>query len=255
MTIYLILFFITGLLFGSFYNVVGLRLPKKESIIYPSSHCPKCNHKLSWYELIPVLSYIFLKGKCKNCKEKISIMYPVVELISGILFALSYYSFGLTLSIIPALLTSSIFVIIVVSDLNYYIIPDSILAIYGILMFIYNIISKGFLDACTYVVYGLIMFIFMYLLMKLGNFLFKEESLGGGDIKLMGVLGQLFNPFMSFISLALASLIAIPSSLFFNIKKKDNIIPFGPFITGGFLIMLFSKLDLQTILDFLTFTK
>lgn len=255
MTIYLILFFIIGLLFGSFYNVVGLRLPKKESIIYPSSHCPKCNHKLSWYELIPVLSYIFLKGKCKNCKEKISIMYPVVELISGILFALSYYSFGLTLSIIPALLTSSIFVIIVVSDLNYYIIPDSILAIYGILMFIYNIISKGFLDACTYVVYGLIMFIFMYLLMKLGNFLFKEESLGGGDIKLMGVLGQLFNPFMSFISLALASLIAIPSSLFFNIKKKDNIIPFGPFITGGFLIMLFSKLDLQTILDFLTFTK
>lgn len=255
MTIYLILFFITGLLFGSFYNVVGLRLPKKESIIYPSSHCPKCNHKLSWYELIPVLSYIFLKGKCKNCKEKISIMYPVMELISGILFALSYYSFGLTLSIIPALLTSSIFVIIVVSDLNYYIIPDSILAIYGILMFIYNIISKGFLEACTYVVYGLIMFIFMYLLMKLGNFLFKEESLGGGDIKLMGVLGQLFNPFMSFISLALASLIAIPSSLFFNIKKKDNIIPFGPFITGGFLIMLFSKLDLQTILDFLTFTK
>lgn len=255
MTIYLILFFITGLLFGSFYNVVGLRLPKKESIIYPSSHCPKCNHKLSWYELIPVLSYIFLKGKCKNCKEKISIMYPVVELISGILFALSYYSFGLTLSIIPALLTSSIFVIIVVSDLNYYIIPDSILAIYGILMFIYNIISKGFLEACTYVVYGLIMFIFMYLLMKLGNFLFKEESLGGGDIKLMGVLGQLFNPFMSFISLALASLIAIPSSLFFNIKKKDNIIPFGPFITGGFLIMLFSKLDLQTILNFLTFTK
>ena len=255
MTIYLILFFITGLLFGSFYNVVGLRLPKKESIIYPSSHCPKCNHKLSWYELIPVLSYIFLKGKCKNCKEKISIMYPVMELISGILFALSYYSFGLTLSIIPALLTSSIFVIIVVSDLNYYIIPDSILAIYGILMFIYNIISKGFLDACTYVVYGLIMFIFMYLLRKLGNFLFKEESLGGGDIKLMGVLGQLFNPFMSFISLALASLIAIPSSLFFNIKKKDNIIPFGPFITGGFLIMLFSKLDLQTILDFLTITK
>ena len=255
MTIYLILFFIIGLLFGSFYNVVGLRLPKKESIIYPSSHCPKCNHKLSWYELIPVLSYIFLKGKCKNCKEKISIMYPVMELISGILFALSYYSFGLTLSIIPALLTSSIFVIIVVSDLNYYIIPDSILVVYGILMFIYNIISKGFLDACTYVVYGLIMFIFMYLLMKLGNFLFKEESLGGGDIKLMGVLGQLFNPFMSFISLALASLIAIPSSLFFNIKKKDNIIPFGPFITGGFLIMLFSKLDLQTILDFLTFTK
>ena len=255
MTIYLILFFIIGLLFGSFYNVVGLRLPKKESIIYPSSHCPKCNHKLSWYELIPVLSYICVKGKCKNCKEKISIMYPVMEVISGILFALSYYSFGLTLSIIPALLTSSIFVIIVVSDLNYYIIPDSILAIYGILMFIYNIISKGFLEACTYVVYGLIMFIFMYLLMKLGNFLFKEESLGGGDIKLMGVLGQLFNPFMSFISLALASLIAIPSSLFFNIKKKDNIIPFGPFITGGFLIMLFSKLDLQTILDFLTFTK
>lgn len=255
MDIYLIIFFIIGLVLGSFYNVVGLRLPKKESIIFPSSHCVKCNHKLKWYELIPVISYIFLKGRCKNCKEKISIMYPVVELFTGILFALSYYSFGLNLSIIPALLTSSIFSIIVVSDLNYYIISDSIIVIYGILMFIYNIIAKGFLNACTYALYGFIMFIFMYLLMKFGNYIFKEESLGGGDIKLMGVLGQLFNPFMSFFSLALGSLIAIPSSLFFNIKKKDKTIPFGPFIVAGFLIMMFSKLNFNEILDYFTIVK
>lgn len=255
MVLYLIIFFIFGLVFGSFYNVVGIRLCENESLFFPSSHCTKCNHKLKWYELIPVFSYIFLKGRCKNCKEKISILYPVIELFTGILFALSYYSFGLNIEIIPALLTSSIFVIIIVSDLNYYIIPDEVVITYGILMFLYNIIANGFLNACTFVLYGLVMFTFMFLLMKLGNFLFKEESLGGGDIKLMGVLGQLFNPFMSFVSLTIGTLIALPGSVFFNIKKKDKVIPFGPFIVGGFLIMIFTKLDMKTVLEFLTYVN
>ena len=171
--IYSILFFILGLVLGSFYNVVGLRLCKGESLIYPPSHCTKCNHKLKFYELVPVFSYIFLKGRCKNCKEKISIMYPVIEFLTGILFALSYYVYGLSPSLVYSLLLSSLFIIITVTDLNYYIIPDSILIFFGLLIFIYNIITKGILDACTYVVYGLIIFLFMYGLMKLGNFLFK----------------------------------------------------------------------------------
>lgn len=251
--VYLILFFIFGLVFGSFYNVVGLRLCKGESLISPGSHCVKCNHKLGPLELIPVFSYIFLKRRCKKCKEKISIMYPVMELITGVLFALSYYVFGFDDQLILALLMSSLFVIVVVTDLNYYIILDSILVIFGVLVFAYNIVTKGFMDACTYVLFGFIMFIFMFLLMKLGNIIFKEESLGGGDIKLLGVLGMTTNVFMSFISLSLGAFLALPGSLYFYFKKKDKIVPFGPFIIAGFLIMFFMQVSFSEIIDFVTF--
>ena len=82
--------FILGTIFGSFYNVVGYRIPKGESILYPSSHCPKCNHELKAYELIPILSFVFLGGKCKKCKSKISFFYPIFELLTGIGFSVSY---------------------------------------------------------------------------------------------------------------------------------------------------------------------
>lgn len=251
--VYLIIFFIFGVAFGSFYNVVGLRLCKKESLVFPGSHCDHCNHKLKFYENIPIFSYIFLKGKCKSCHKKISIMYPVVEFITGLLFALSFYSFGFSYELVIAILTSSLFVIVIVTDLNYYIIPDSILVVYGILVFSVNIISKGFLDACTYVFYGFLMFLFMFVLMKLGNALFKEESLGGGDIKLMGVLGLTMVPFLSFVSLTIAAILALPISLYIYKSKKDKIIPFGPFILVGFLITIFSKVDINTIIDIVTF--
>ena len=89
--------FILGLVFGSFYNVVGYRLPNNMSIAFPASHCPNCNHKLKFYELIPVLSYIFLKGKCSSCKKRISIFYPFFELLTAILFTISYLIFGFNL--------------------------------------------------------------------------------------------------------------------------------------------------------------
>ena len=91
MRIFLItVLFILGTIFGSFYNVVGYRIPKGESILYPSSHCTKCNHKLGFFELIPILSFVFLGGKCSNCKIKISLFYPFFELLTGICFSLSF---------------------------------------------------------------------------------------------------------------------------------------------------------------------
>lgn len=251
--VYLIIFFIFGVCFGSFYNVVGLRLCKEESLIFPPSHCDNCNHKLKFYENIPIFSYLFLKGRCKSCHKKISIMYPVVEFVTGLLFALSYYSFGFSYNLILAILTSSLFAIIIVTDLNYYIIPDSILVIYGILVFILNIFSMGLMKSCTYAFYGFLMFSFMFILMKLGNALFKEESLGGGDIKLMGVLGMTTIPFLSFISLTLGAVSALPISLYFYKRRKDHIIPFGPFILIGFLIIMFTKVDMRDIINFVTF--
>lgn len=245
-------FLFIGLIFGSFYNVVGLRLCKKESLVFPPSHCPKCNHKLKPYELIPVFSYIFLKGKCKKCKEKISIMYPFIELSTGILFAVSFYKYGFSTNLILAILLSSLLMIIVVTDLNYYIIPDSIIVAFGILIFIYNIITKGILGACTYAVYGLIMFGLMYALMKFGNALFKEESLGGGDIKLMGILGMINKPIVSISSLTISAFIALPCSVYFLKKNKDKVIPFGPFIVIGFILIMFLGIDTKDIIEFLT---
>ncbi len=251
-TVYVISFVILGLVFGSFYNVVGLRLCKGESLIFPSSHCVNCNHKLKIYELIPVVSYIFLRGKCSKCKKKISIMYPFVELSTAILFGVSFYKFGFSMELIMALLLSSLFMIIVVSDLNYYIIPDSIIVVFGVLIFIYNIITKGFLDACTYVFYGLLMFLLMYALMKFGNALFKEESLGGGDIKLMGILGMINKPIVSVLGLSIAAFVALPCSTYYLIRKKDNKIPFGPFIVFGFIILFLLGIDAKDIINFLT---
>lgn len=252
-TVYLVVFFITGLVLGSFYNVVGLRICKNESIVYPSSHCTNCNHKLKFYELIPVLSYIFLGGRCKKCKEKISVMYPLIELFTGILFALSFYSFGFSAETLLLIIISSLFVIIIVTDLNYYIIPDIILVVFGILILIYNFVFKGIGAMVTYLLYGALMFLFMFVLMKLGNAVFKEESLGGGDIKLMGVLGMTLKPIMSFFSLSIGAFVALPISLYIYKTKKDKIIPFGPFIVGGFLIVLFMKIDVQTIVNLLKF--
>ena len=93
---YLISFFLIGAVLGSFYNVLGSRIPKGESIVKPRSHCEKCGHILKWYELIPVFSFLFLRGRCSKCKVKLSWLYPFSEVFCGILFAISYYSYGFT---------------------------------------------------------------------------------------------------------------------------------------------------------------
>ncbi len=250
---YLVLFFILGTVFGSFYTVVGFRVSENKSIVKPRSHCPNCKHTLKWYELIPIFSYIIQRGKCKVCKQKISIFYPLIELFTGILFMIGFYSFNFSLDLILCLLVSSMFVIIIITDLNYYIIPDEINIFFGITIFILNIFRFGTLGACKYTFYGLCMFIFMYLLMLIGNKIFKEESLGGGDIKLLFVLGMTMPLFMSFVSIALAAFVALPISLVLLYKKKDKIIPFGPFLVGAFLIMILLKLDLDKIYTFLSF--
>ena len=107
---YGIMIFIFGLVLGSFYNVVGYRLPNNMSIAFPASHCTNCNHKLKWYELIPVISYIFLRGRCTKCKERISIFYPFFELLTGILFLISYLIFGIYIKLVISLIFVSILI-------------------------------------------------------------------------------------------------------------------------------------------------
>ena len=244
----LIIFFIIGTVFGSFYNVVGYRLPKGESIIYPSSHCPNCNNKLKTLELIPVLSYIFQKGKCKHCQTKISAFYPFFELLTGILFALAYIAFGLTPNLIIALTFISMLIIIIVSDYKYMIINDEVLIFFGLILAIEIATIYSFNTLATHIVSAVLAFLTMFLIKKIGDFLFKKESMGGGDIKLMFIFGLVLGYPMAILSIFVGSLIGFPISLIMLNKNTEHIIPFGPFLALGAIIILLLQLDLDTIM-------
>jgi len=240
--------FIMGLLFGSFYNVVGMRLPNNESIVFPGSHCEKCNHKLKWFENIPLISYIILGGKCSNCKTKISIWYPAIELFTGMLFLISYYTFGLTYEFAIAIIISSLVSIIFVSDINYYIILDSPIIIGSILIIIIKLLFTSLKDTLISVGSGLLIFFIMYGIMLLGNFLFKKESLGGGDIKLSFVAGLVLGPILGIFYIIFGAFLAFPYAIYITIRNKENMLPFGPFLISSLLIIY---LDYNFFLNFI----
>lgn len=240
--------FIMGLLFGSFYNVVGMRLPNNKSIIFPGSHCEKCNHKLSWYENIPLASYILLGGKCKNCHTKISIWYPAIELFTGMLFLISYYTFGLTPEFAIAIIISSLVSIIFVSDINYYIILDSPLIIGSTLIIIIKLLTTTLTSTLLSIGSGVLIFAIMYSIMLLGNLIFKKESLGGGDIKLSFIAGLVLGPKLGILYIIFGAFLAFPYAIYITIRNKENMLPFGPFLISSLLIIY---LDYEFFLTFI----
>lgn len=250
--LYLICFFIIGLVFGSFFCCLGLRLGRNDKFINDRSVCDTCHHQLAWYDLIPLISYLILKGKCRYCHKRINVLNPFIELTTGILFALSYYSFGFSLDLILSLSIVSLSMIIFTSDLTYMIIPDGVIIIFSIIIIILEFLLKGLTGGLLSLASGLLLFFFMFCLMKLGNAIFKKESLGGGDVKLLFVLGLVIDPFLGLITIFLASFIALPISLYLLYKNKEHIIPFGPFIIIAFLIIFFSKVTTSDIFNFLT---
>ena len=224
---YLVVFFILGCVMGSFYQVIGDRLPRGESLVRPKySYCPNCKKRLKWYELIPIFSYIIQLGKCRKCKKSISPMYPFVEIVTGALFAVSYYSFGLTYELIISLTLVSFFSIVIVSDLSYMIIPDEVTVVTALIIIVVNFLNLGFIDGLKSIGYGLITFIFMYSIMLLGNFLFKKESLGGADVKLMFLSGLILPPLLGIIVVFIGSCIALPISLIILLNDKEHMIRF-----------------------------
>lgn len=248
---YVFVLFVFGIVLGSFYNVVAYRLPKNESLITPSSHCTKCNHKLGPSELVPVFSYLFQRGKCKKCGDKISCFYMIFELLTGILFSVSYLVFGFSIDLYIALVFVSMSIIIIISDYQTMIIPDEVLIVSSILLLIGLFIKGDFDLLISSLISGLIAFVFMFLLKKIGDFLFKKESMGGGDIKLMFIFGLVLGYKMALISIFIASFIALPISLLILFIKKDNVIPFGPFLSISAVIILLAKIDFNTIINLL----
>ena len=236
-TIYLIIFFILGLHMGSFYTVIGLRLPKHQDFIKTRSHCDHCKHTLGVWDMVPVFSYLFLKGRCRYCHKKFSGLSSYMEIFSGLLYALSFFVFGFTGNLFIALGIISMLIILSVSDITYYIIPDEILIFFSGYFIILNTIMKGIVPSLLSILSGLVLFGFMYLVMLIGNFLFKKETLGGGDIKLMFVVGLVLNPFLGLVSIFLASFLALPVSLLIMVTQKKNMVPFGPFLISSCLIV------------------
>lgn len=246
---YYVMFFIIGACFGSFYNVLGVRIPRGENVLISRSHCENCHKTLSWYELIPIISFIIQKGKCRNCKSKLSSFYLFTEFFTGILFAVSYHSFHISFDLIIALTLISTFILIIVSDITYLIIPDRFIIVPSIIIFIVYFIQKGMIASIIQVGYGLSSFGLMYLIMILGNKIFNKETLGGADIKLMFLVGLTLNPMLSIIVIFTASFIALPISLFLLFKNDEHVIPYGPFLMIGLLLVYFTKLNIIEIFE------
>ena len=245
---YTILFFILGTVLGSFYNVVGYRLPKSESVLYPRrSYCPKCHHSLSKWELIPVLSFLFQRGKCKHCHHPISFFYPFIELLTGVLFAVSFYSFGFSYQLVIALSLSSLFSIVIVSDLEYLIIPDEVTVTVGLIISIAIFLGKGYQEGLMALGSGVLLFAIMYGIMLLGDFLFKRESLGGADIKLMFIAGLSLGTVLGVLVIFISSVIALPIALGLYIANKEKVVPYGPFIVFSILLLFLLKVDVNTL--------
>ena len=249
--LYLIIFFIFGTFFGSFFTVVGQRLPKGCSFLTGRSRCDECRHKLTMLDMVPILSFLFLKGKCRYCEKKISSLSTYMELFTGILFALAYYSFGFSYSLLIALGIVALLVITTVSDMTYLIIPDELLIFFAFYFIILQGLDLGLKGAFFKILSGAFLFLVMYIIMLVGYKLFKRESLGGGDIKLMFIFGLILHPLLGVISIFLGSCLALPVSLFILIKKKERIVPFGPFLLIALTLIYFMKISPELVLDIL----
>ena len=228
----IIYFGIVGLILGSFYIVVGLRVPLKESVVKPRSSCSNCNNALSPVELIPVLSYLMQRGKCRSCKATISPIYPFMELITGVLFAVSPFIVGWGTELLICYTLISLLVIITVSDLAYMIIPDKILIIFASIFIVlqFTVGDRQWLDILLGAIIG---FGFLLLIAVVTN-----GGMGGGDIKLFGLLGFILGVKLVilafFFSVVYGAVIGMLMMLLRVLKQRQPV-PFGPFIAVGAL--------------------
>jgi leader peptidase (prepilin peptidase)/N-methyltransferase len=238
----LIFAFCFGAIVGSFLNVVILRLPLEESsIVYPASHCPKCSTPLSWYDNIPLLSYIALRGKCRHCAVSISIQYPLIELSMGLLSTGLLFKFGVSVPLAGFFIFSAALLTIVVIDIHHQIIPD-IISLPGILIGVgFSVVSHTVTWQSSLI--GLLIGGGVLYAIALAYYLLRRiDGMGGGDIKLLAMIGAWLGwqslPFVIFTSSLSGSIIGL---LAMRSQKKggQTRIPFGPFLSIAALIFMF----------------
>jgi len=232
-----IIIFIIGISIGSFLNVVIYRVPKQKSIITPPSSCPNCNTKIKPWHNIPIISWILLKGRCKYCSAKISIRYPIIEFLTGVVAILVYKKVGnvdiffvINFSIFATLLALSMI------DFDYKAVPDSLNLLALTLSFFSSInIIDNFTNAL--IVMGGMSLIRYYV-----SYFIKREAMGEGDIIIGGTMGALLGIKLAIIAIFIASLIAIFPSIYNRIKNSDIELPFIPFLAvATFIVWLFDS--------------
>ncbi len=228
MTVFIFLF---GVIIGSFLNVCIYRIPEGISIVTPGSFCPRCKHPLSWRDNIPLFSYIFLRGRCRYCNNKISLQYPLVEFITGMIFLLFYLKFGLSFSFFVFITVASLLLIAMFIDLKFMLLPDVVMLPGIIISIIYALIygfPYNFISALGFAVafYAL-------------GAIFKG-GLGFGDVELIVIISLLLGFYETLSVVILSSLIGTIYGLY--LIKKENAgmrtkIPFGPFLISSFLLV------------------
>ena len=237
LTVFFVILF--GLSVGSFLNVCIHRLPRKESILHPRSRCPHCKKILMLHDLLPVLSYLLTLGRCRYCGELVSYRYPVVEILTSIVFVLLYLRFSLSLDFMLYMILFSLLIVATFSDIETEIIPDSV-SILGGIPALLIFASKGI---PAYPLLGMLCGSgIMWLLFKSASIIYKKEAMGEGDVKLammigayLGWQGTVVSIFISFISGAFIGLFLIG----INKKKFGQHIPFGPFLALGAAVAVF----------------
>lgn len=230
--------FVFGSAIGSFLNVLIFRMPRNLSIITPGSFCPHCKKPIRWYENIPILSFIFLGGKCSQCKVPISIQYPLVELLTALLLLWSFMKFNFRIDFYFISVFFLLLIVISGIDFTHQLIPD-ILSIPGIFIgLVYQFLNHNFLPGLVGALFGggLIL-----LIRGIGGWAYKKEVMGMGDVYLVALIGA----FVGFPLIIPAIFIAALIGTIFGIlylaithQNKDNPIPFGPFLSAGGVIVV-----------------
>jgi leader peptidase (prepilin peptidase)/N-methyltransferase len=241
-----------GLVFGSFLNVCIVRVPRRESVVSPGSHCPGCGHSIRWYDNIPVFSYVLLRGRCRDCGSRISLLYPVVEILTGVVFVLEFWRYGLTVEFAKGLIFAMVMIVLVFTDLRERRIPHKITlpAIATGLAFSFFIpvdnrpigwllanwgifLSPVLLSLIGAVAGALIGGGLFFVVGEAFYHLRHKEGLGFGDVMLMLVIGTFFGPSLTLMTILIGSLlgtfIAIPLTLI-SPKFRNHQWPYGTFL-------------------------
>lgn len=229
---YSIIAFIFGTIIGSFLNVCVYRIPIQESIVYPPSHCTSCGSKIKWYDLIPIVSYVILKGKCRYCGEKISKEYPIVEFITGLLYLMLYIKFGISINIIKYNIFISILIVVGMIDLNTtdVYIETTIAGIILSLIFLGIYYYNGF-PVKTYIYGGILGGGLLFLIIFI-----TKGGMGWGDMEICFVCGLFLGLELTFVMLFLSFIIGAITAVILIVsgkKSKKDYIPFVPFITAA----------------------
>lgn len=221
-----------GLVLGSFLNVCILRLPSQQSVVRPGSRCPKCGYVLRWYDNIPVVSWLLLRGKCRSCRTPISIQYPLIELATALIWAGFAWWTGTGIPLLQGGLFFTLLLGIAMTDAREYIIPDEF-SLGGLACGILLSLDGGFHAIGTAIVGAAVGFAVLYGVAIAGKAMFKEEAMGGGDVKMMAMVGA-FTGWTGvlltiFLGSLLGSLIFVPLALI----GKKKLVPFGVFLSLG----------------------